>query len=105
MPTFVEHLKATSTTIKRNVLIALAFVCLKHFLEPISRHLGIPLEAVKINIDDAKSRSVSRLPLEVVEQRPSKVANHIGSIINRLLQLSQVASVEVDPRCVVQPLS
>lgn len=81
------------------------FLFLEQLLEPLSRQLGVPLEVVVIfNIDNAEPGCVSQKPFKVVEYWPCMVSYHIGSIIDRLQQLRQIAPVVIDSCGIMYPL-
>lgn len=75
-----------------------------HLPEPVSRHLWISLQGLKINIHYAESRCEPQSPFKIVKQRPRKVPLHISPITNSLLQLLDILSVVFDPSEVQQPL-
>ena len=62
---------------------------------PLGAHLGCALEAREVDVHQAELLRVAVRPLEVVQQRPNKVAAHVGVVLqDGLVDLGEVALEE-----------
>src|SRR5215212_183907 len=71
--------------------------------EPLRAELGLALEGVEVDVDQAEAVAVAVDPLQVVLGAPGEVAGHRHALGGRPLQLAQAGPQEHHPVAVVPP--